>query len=532
MESLPVGIDVGSSSSSLAVFHAGSVHTVTVPTVVSVFDDTVVVGSSALDRMTEAPAQTVTGFNRRLGTNARINLPGELSPVSPVELTASVLRALCDGAPIERPSSIDRAVLTVPATYTATQRRALRTAGAVADISVDRIIDDPTATAIGYCAQTDIDGRLFVYDLGGGTFDAAVIDRTDGLFDVCTTGGDARIGSDAFDAAIVEWLEIHLEQRHDVVIGDDPVALQQLFQTAQAAKHALATHRSTEISTTITHRGNEYDIEQLLHRTQFERQAQPIVERTIGACESLLEASDIPKASIDHLLIVGQTAQLSFIPEAIERSFGQSATIVTADAITATGAAHRGAWIRNIDHGASEPGVVIDVVPHSICVHSEPRDRREWIPNNAAVPARTTTIVTTRTNRQESIIVPVYYDFSQKTTHRPPTIETDTSETRHEKGTHHRSTDGDSRRTSATESAERRAPSGLLDAFRIGPLPPQPAGEPAIELTLECSSDGVVSATATSQATDQHTQIDAVSLFSHDESTIERMKRDRPPVRR
>ncbi len=529
MKSLPVGIDVGSSSSSLAIHTAGAIQTITVPTVVSVYADEVVVGSSAIDRMTDAPARTVTGFNRRLGTNTRIDLPGELSPVSPVELTASVLRALCDGAPTDRPGSIDRAVLTVPATYTATQRRALRAAGAVADISVDRIIDDPTATAIGYCAQTNIDGRLFVYDLGGGTFDAAVIDRTDDLFEVCTTGGDPRIGSDAFDATIVEWLEIHLKQRHDVAIGDDPVALQQLFETAQATKHALATHRSTEISTTITHNGTDYDIEQLLHRTQFERQARPIVDRTIAACESLLQASHIPKSSIDHLLVVGQTAQLSFIPERIEQAFGKSATIVTADAITATGAAHRGAWIRDFEQSVSEPSVAIDVVPHSICVHSAPRDRREWIPNNAAVPARTTTIVTTRTNRQESIIVPVYYDFSQQTTQHPPTIETDPSENRHETDAHHRSTDDDSRRTSATESATR---SGLLDAFRIGPLPPQPAGEPAIELTLECSSDGIVSATATSKRAEQHTQIDAVSLFRHDESTIERMKHDRPPVRR
>lgn len=540
-----VGIDIGTTTSALATVDDEATvsegECVSVSTVISFEGEHAVVGESARERAVSDPLRTVRSFKRLLGTDERVSVVVEGQPreYTPEELTALVLTKLrrTAGAETGGGHRLGRAVVTVPVTFTARQRRALCHACEIAGIDVARLMAEPTAAALAHGAQTGLDGTILVYDLGGGGFDAALINVTDGVFDVLGTHGDPWVGGDAFDAEIVEWLDLHLERKHGIRIDSDPIATERLFVAARTAKHALVSHTSTTITATLEQGGQSYGIRQPLHRNQLERRTRGLVARTVSVCEELLDGVGFDEERLDGLLFVGGVTELPFVRERITDRFGHAGERL-GETTTALGGATRAAVVEEppVAHSGAttrfipQETVVLDATPHSISLESTRKDGDEdrLIPNNVTVPTRTKAVVTTATDRQQYVVVPVYYDRTfgpprEQRYHRTgPDRSTDRTAT-------DRSMDGNSTSTTSTRADERRVTSGLLDAFRIGPLRPRRAGVPSIEVTFEFDPNGIVHAHA--EDLDRDGTIETTAIYRRTETEIKTMKQEQPSVR-
>lgn len=541
-----VGINIGTTTSALAMVDEEATvsegECVSVPTVISFDGEHAVVGESARERAVSDPLGTVRSFERLLGTGERVSVvvDGQTHEYTPEELTALVLTKLrrVAGAETESSHRLGRAVVTVPATFTARQRRAVCHACEIAGIDVARLMAEPTAAALAHGAQTGLEGTILVYDLGGGGFDAALIDVTEGVFDVLGTHGDPWIGGDAFDATIVEWLDLHLERKYGIRLDSDPVATERLFVAARTAKHALVSHTSTTITATLKHGGQSYEIRQPLHRNQLERRTRGLVTRTVSVCEELLDGVERRTEQLDGLLFVGGMTRLPFVRERITGRFERTGDRLDAEGVVALGGATRAAVVDEtpVAHGGAttrfipQETVVLDATPHSISLESTRKDGGEdrLIPNNVTVPTRTKTVVTTATDRQQYVVVPVYYDR----TSGPPREQRDhrTGPDRStDRTTADRSMDGNSTSTTSTRADERQVTSGLLDAFRIGPLRPRRAGVPSIEVTFEFDPNGIVHAHA--KDLDQDGTIETTAIYRRTETEIKTMTQEQPSVR-
>lgn len=506
MQAPIVGIDIGTTTSALASSRLFPEGVVSVPTVVTFGKEHAVVGQPALDRAIRRPRRTVTSFPRLLGTNARVSIVvgGQTWEYTPEELVALVLTKLQRVAFAEGGRRFGRAVLTVPATFTARQRVALCTGCSIAGVSVERLVAAPVAGALAHGLRTGVEGTILVYDLGGGWFDAALIDITDGVFEVVGTHGDPWVGGDAFDGTIVEWLDLHCKQKYGFCFDSDPVVTERLFASARAAKHALASHTSTTISIDFEHEGQRYDIRQPLHRDQLERRTRDLVGRTVAVCEELLAGSRYSEGQLDGIFFVGGGTELPFVRERVTERFGHTGRRLPSEWV-ALGATARGAIVHDAslpDIGATNETVVLDATPHSIRLGPT-----RLIPNNAPVPTRATAVCTTTTDRQQHIVVPVYYDRGLD-----------------------RSTDVDGMTTNE-QTEEPRATSPLWDAFRVGPVLPRPAGVPSIELTVAFDPNGMVRVDAKDLEHERDGAIETASIYRRTPTEIKTMKQQRPSVR-
>lgn len=542
METPNVGIDIGTTTSALATVddetRGSTVESVCIPSVVSFEGGHAVVGESARDRAIKDPIRTVRSFVRLLGTDERVSIvvDGQTREYTPEELTALMLTKLRRTATdtIDSDSSFGRAVITVPTTFTARQRRALCQACEIAGIDVTRLMTGPTAAALAHGARTGTDGTILVYDLGGGRFDAALIDITDGVFDVLGTHGDPWLGGDAFDATVVEWLDLHFERKHGIHLDSDPFATERLFVAARTAKHALVSRTSTTITTTLEHEGQRYEIRQPLHRNQLERRTRDLVRQTIGVCEELLHGTGLCEQELDGLLFVGGGTELPFVRERITDRFGHAGHRLDTQEAIALGGATRAAIVEGTTLPAtSAPGftpteaVVLDTTPHSLCLEATPQNEDRLVPNNATLPTRTTAVFTTTTDRQQYLVIPVYYDRVSEPLRRKRKHQTESDQNSDRTTTNRRMDDNDTTSEQATDQTTSR----LLDAFRIGPLRPRRAGVPSIEVTFEFGSNGIIHAHAEDLDVERDGTLETTAVYRHTETEIKTMKQELPSVR-
>ncbi|UPM43096.1 Hsp70 family protein [Halocatena salina] len=540
-----VGIDIGTTTSVLATVGDGTTvptgEWVCIPTVISFEGEHAIVGESARDRAVRTPIRTVRSFTSLLGTGERVSIvvDGQTREYTPEELTALVLTKLqrTAHATIEELSSFDRVVVTVPTTFTARQRRALCQACEIAGIDVARLMTGPTAAALTHGIQTETEGTILVYDLGGGGFDAALIDITEGVFDVLGTRGDQWLGGAAFDATIVEWLDLHLERKYDIHLEDDPVATERLFMAARTAKRELGTHTSTTITATIEHEGRRYEIRQPLHRNQLERRTRDLVSRTISVCEELLDATGRRERHLDGLLFVGGVTDLPFVRERITDRFERVENWQDASEAIALGGAMRAAIVDTTGSPTSTASmgfsptetVVLDAAPHSLRLKPRSGITDRLVSTNTTLPQRATAVFTTTTDRQQYLVVPVYYDHVIKTSREKRNHQTEPSQST-DRTTTDRSMD-DTATTTSERADDRQATHRLLDAFRIGPLRPRHAGDPSIEVTFEFDPDGIVHAHAIDLDAERDGTLETRAVYRHTETKIGTMKQELPTVR-
>jgi molecular chaperone DnaK len=411
-----IGIDLGTTNSCAAVVKDGKPYVIpsregynTVPSIVALnARNRVVVGHLAKAQLLTNPRQTVWGAKRLVGRPYESPVvqdikskfayeivagPEDLAAVKlgPEVLTleqvsALVLREVKEVAQNHLGEEVNRAVITVPAYYNERQRAAVRQAGALAGLQVERILNEPTAAALAYAFGRRVNQRVLVYDLGGGTFDASVLELNDNVFEVISTGGDTFLGGVDFDARIVERLLQGWKEKTGEDFSGDRVALSRLVDAAERAKCALSERSEFPIQLPfLTMKdGKPLSLETTLARAEIVAMVEPLVERTIEVCREVLAAKKISTSDIDEVLLVGGQSRMPLVHERVAAFFGkQPSHAVHPDEAVAVGAA-----LLAHSLGSAEGVVLIDVLPMSIGI-GLPGDRvKTIIERNTPLPVR------------------------------------------------------------------------------------------------------------------------------------------------
>jgi molecular chaperone DnaK len=373
---------------------------------------------------------------------------------------------------------IEKVVITVPAYFNDGQRQATKDAGRVAGLDVIRIINEPTAAALAYGFGRDIERKVAVYDLGGGTFDISVLEIGNGVFEVVSTAGDTFLGGEDFDHRIIEWLVSNFQKEHDVDLRKDKMALQRLKDVAEKAKCELSSVRETEINLPFiisTGRNEALHLQTTLTREKLEELTGDLVDRTVEICKRTLEEAEIQKDEIEDVILVGGMTRMPRVQELVAQFFGlEPCKGVHPDEVVALGAAIQGSSLLDEKNDV----LLLDVTPHSLGIMIVGGYFHKLIRKNTTVPTSESHVFTTVKDNQTSVKILVLQ--------------------------------GENDRAEENE---------LLGEFILTGLRRAPRGEVEVEVTFQISADGIVSVKAQDRETglEQSITVTATSGLTEDE---------------
>ena len=438
---IAIGIDLGTSNSCAAVVKDGKPYVIpsregynTVPSIVALnARNRIVVGHLARAQLLTNPRQTVWGAKRLVGRGfdspvvqeirskfayeivegpdglAAVKLGAEILTLE--QISALVLREVKEVAQNHLGEEVNRAVITVPAYYNERQRAAVRSAGALAGLQVERILNEPTAAALAYAYGRHLNQRVLVYDLGGGTFDASVLELSDNVYEVVSTGGDTFLGGVDFDARIVERLLEAWEARTGEAFTGDRVALSRLVDAAERAKCALSerTDFPIQLPFLAMRDGQPLSLDTSLLREEVVARVAPLVDRTLQVCREVLAAKNLTPADIDEVLLVGGQSRMPLVHEKVAAYFGRTPSrAVHPDEAVAIGAALLAQSL-----GSPDGVVLIDVLPMSIGIGLPGGRVKTIIDRNTPLPARKQYGLTTSRDGQTEFELVVLQGESQ-----------------------------------------------------------------------------------------------------------------------
>ncbi len=373
---------------------------------------------------------------------------------------------------------IEKVVITVPAYFNDGQRQATKDAGRVAGLDVIRIINEPTAAALAYGFGRDIERKVAVYDLGGGTFDISVLEIGNGVFEVVSTAGDTFLGGEDFDKRIIDWLVQGFQQEHDIDLRKDKMALQRLKDVAEKAKCELSSVRETEINLPFiisTGRNEALHLQTTLTREKLEELTADLVDRTVEICKRTLEEAEIQKNEIEDVILVGGMTRMPRVQELVAQFFGlEPCKGVHPDEVVALGAAIQGASLLDEKNDV----LLLDVTPHSLGIMIVGGYFHKLIRKNTTVPTSESHVFTTVKDNQTSVKILVLQ--------------------------------GENDRAEENE---------LLGEFILTGLRRAPRGEVEVDVTFQISADGIVSVKAQDKETglEQSITVTATSGLTEDE---------------
>jgi molecular chaperone DnaK len=374
--------------------------------------------------------------------------------------------------------TIELAVVTVPAYFNDLQRQATKDAGRIAGLEILRIINEPTAAALAYGYGKDLERRIAIYDLGGGTFDISVLEISGGVFDVLSTAGDTFLGGEDFDARIIEHLAYEFAREHRVDLRKDEMSLQRLRDAAERAKIELTSKQDTEISLPFiyTREGGEaLHLQTSLSRTTYEELVADLIQRTVKICQATLQEAGLEIGEIDDVVLVGGMTRMPKIQSAVKDFFGREpGKSVHPDEAVAIGAAIQGAALVEPDNDV----LLLDVTPHSLGLMVHGGGFEKIIEAQSTVPTSHSHVFTTIRDNQPSVKIVVFQ--------------------------------GESVRAEENE---------LLGEFVLTGLRSARAGEVEVEVTFDISADGIVSVAAKDLDTgkEQSITVTATSGLTEDE---------------
>jgi molecular chaperone DnaK len=377
---------------------------------------------------------------------------------------------------------VTKAVVTVPAYFNDGQRQATKDAGRVAGLDVIRIINEPTAAALAYGFGRNIQRKVAVFDLGGGTFDISILEIGDGVFEVISTAGDTFLGGEDFDRRIIDWLVFGFQREHKVDLRKDKMALQRLKDVAEKAKCELSSVRETEINLPFiisTGRNEALHLQTTLSRDKLEELTADLVDRCIDICVKTLEEAEIPKTEIEDVILVGGMTRMPRIQQSVAEFFGiEPCKGVHPDEVVALGAAIQGAALTT----EKSDILLLDVTPHSLGIMIVGGYFHKLIEQNTTVPTSKSHVFTTVKDNQTSVKILVLQ--------------------------------GESDRAEENE---------LLGEFVLTGLRRAPRGEVEIEVTFHISADGIVSVKARDMETSLEQSITVTATSGLTEEEIRKM---------
>jgi molecular chaperone DnaK len=416
-----LGIDLGTTNSEIAIYRDGRPEVlrddqgrIILPSVVGLTETgELLVGEEARNQFLLYPERTVRSIKRRMGSDAKVQL-GERE-YTPQEISAIILSRLKEIAQARLGRPIRKAVITVPAYFSDTQRQATREAGEIAGLEVARIINEPTAAALVYEAAQHQGKRILVYDLGGGTFDVSVVRIEQGVVEVISSHGNNHLGGDDFDHKIVEHVLEHLKLKHGVDVADRPQAMARILRSAEDAKKQLSDHPYARIAEEYLaeHSGQPVNLDLELSREEYEDMIAPFIEETLGAIHIALESAGLTSSQVDEILLVGGATRTPLIRRRLVEAFGtQPRGEVDPDLCVAMGAAIQGAAMT----GTEVSAVLVDVTPYTFGTSALGELNGELYPyhyvpiitKNTPIPARMSEVFFTVLDEQTDVDVRIY----------------------------------------------------------------------------------------------------------------------------
>jgi len=435
------------------------------------------VGETAKRQAITNPDNTVMSIKRQMGTDFKVKI--EDKNYSPQELSAMILGKLKADAEGYLGETITKAVITVPAYFTDSQRQATKDAGKIAGLEVERIINEPTAAALSYGLENEKEQKIMVYDLGGGTFDVSVIEIGDGVIEVLATSGNNRLGGDDFDDRVIKFLADEFKKQENMDLRQDKMAMQRLKEAAEKAKKELSTVVTTNINLpfiTMNQDGPKHmDIN--LTRAKFDELTHDLVEKTLGPVQTALKDADLSPSDLDKVLLVGGSTRIPAVQDAVKKLTGKDPFKgINPDECVALGASIQAGKLAG-DAGAG--GILLlDVTPLSLSIETEGGIATRLIERNTTIPTNKKQTFSTAANNQTAVDIVV----------------------------------GQGERQFARDNKE-------LGRFRLDDIPPAMRGVPQIEVMFDIDANGIVSVSAKDLGTgkEQKITIAASSNLSDDD---------------
>ena len=479
-----IGIDLGTTNSCVAVMEGGETVVIpnaegnrTTPSVVAFSKNGErLVGQIAKRQAVTNPDNTVISIKRHMGTNKKVNIEGD--EFTPQEISAMILQKLKTDAENYLGTTVNQAVITVPAYFNDSQRQATKDAGKIAGLEVLRIINEPTAAALAYgMDKENVDSKIMVYDLGGGTFDVSVLDIGDGVFEVLATSGNNKLGGDDFDQKIIDYLVSEFKKSNGIDLSVDKMAMQRLKEAAEKAKIELSGVQQTQINLpfiTADSTGPKH-LDVTLTRSKFEELIRDLVESTAGPVNQALKDAGLTADKIDQVLLVGGSTRVPAVQEAVKRITNKEPNKgINPDECVAIGAAIQGGVLS----GDVKDLVLLDVTPLSLGIETYGGVFTKLIERNTTIPTKKSQVFSTAADGQTSVEVHVLQG-----------------------------------------EREMAAYNKTLGRFQLTGIPPAPRGIPQIEVTFDIDANGIVHVSAKDMATgnEQNVSITASTNLSEDD---------------
>ncbi len=507
-----IGIDLGTTNSVVAVMEGNDVTVIAnqegsrlTPSVVAFSPKgEVLVGDPAKRQAITNPTGTVYSIKRFMGRrhdevrNEEKMVPYQVvggasefvkvhannKDYTPSEISALVLRKLKEAAESYLGHKVRKAVITVPAYFNDSQRQATKDAGQVAGLSVERIINEPTAGALAYGLDKKKNEKIAVFDLGGGTFDISILDVADGVFEVLSTNGDTHLGGDDWDEALINHIAGEFKKEQGIDLRKDEMALQRLKEAAEKAKKDLSFQAQADINLpfiTADASGPKH-LTLSITRAQFEKLTDSLFERCRGPVLKALEDAKLKPAQIDEVVLVGGSTRMPRVQQIVKDVFGKEPHKgVNPDEVVAIGAAIQGAVLT----GEVKEVLLLDVTPLSLGLETKGGVMTVLVPRNTTIPTEKKETFTTADDNQTAVTIKVYQG------ERPM-------------------------------AADNRS----LGEFNLEGIPPARMGVPKIEVAFNIDANGILNVSARDTATGKEQTIHITSSGGLSTEEIERMKRD------